>query len=483
MDRPIHRESAIRLADRIDRGELSPVDVVEHYLDRIDEYNDELCAYTTILRDTARQKAIEAEKAVRSDEETGPLHGVPVALKDTTAKAGTATTYGLPAFEDFTPESNATVVDRLESAGAIVIGKTNVPELAARGTTANSLFGTTSTPFDPTRTAGGSSGGSAAAVAAGLTPVAQGSDGSGSIRIPASCCGVYGFKPSFRRIPIESRPDAFLYHTPFVHLGPITRTVEDAALLVDIMAGPNSRDPFCLPDDGTDYTGATNRSIDGVDVAYSPDFGIFPVDTEVCTVVERAASRFEEAGASVDRVHPEFDHSREEITAAHKTGYQVRVAEIAMNMRSEHGIDLLAPKVELSTEIVDAIEAGRDTSALDYKRADIVRTDVLDTIEEIFDSYDLLATPTIALAPFENDVAGPSVVDGEPIDPFNGWFLTFPYNLTGHPAASIPAGFTNGDLPIGMQLAGRRFDDATVLAASETFERLQPWQSSYDRFD
>lgn len=479
MATDLHTLSATETAERIRRGDLTPTQAVEHYLDRIAAHNDDLNAYITTAEEYARQRVREAERTDPTSAHTAPLHGVPIAVKDSTAKAGLRTTLGLPAFRDLVPDKSAIAIDRLEQAGAIVLGKTNVPELSARGTTTNQVQGTTPTPFDYSRTAGGSSGGSAAAVAAGLAPVAQGSDGSGSIRIPAAFCGVYGFKASFRRIPIASRPDAFLYHTPFVHIGPITRSVEDAALLLEVMAGPNARDPFSLPDDNTPYIDALNQDIGSLDIAYTPDFGFFPVDDAVRELLNDAVHRFQDAGATVIPVEFSLEYSRDEILEAHKTGYQVRVAEIAMNLDNEHGVDLLDPDVTVSDEIRETIQAGRSVNALEYKRADIIRTAILDAIEDVFDTHEILVSPTTALPPFDKTLTGPQEINGERVDPFNGWFLTFPYNLTGHPAASIPAGRTTNGLPIGMQLAGRKFADDTVLAASATFEDLQPWHHHY----
>ena len=262
---------ANELASRIRRRELSPVEVVEAFLRRIDARNAETNAYVTVIHDEALDAARKSEEAVTSGRELGPLHGIPLAIKDLfDFKAGVTTTFGSVPFKDFVPENSSAVIELLEGAGAIVLGKTNTPEMGHKGVTDNLLFGPTSTPFDLAKNAGGSSGGSAAAVAAGLAPFAQGSDGGGSIRIPASFSGVYGFKASFGRVPSTSRPDAFLSHTPFIHAGPITRTVEDAALMLGAIAVPHPHDPFSLPEQPVDYLTATRGSIDGMRVAYSP---------------------------------------------------------------------------------------------------------------------------------------------------------------------------------------------------------------------
>lgn len=286
--------SAAVLASRIRRGDLSPVDVVDACLERVAARNEDINAFVTVLDEDARERAKEAEAAVRRGEELGPLHGVPIAIKDLfDFKAGVRNTMGSVPFAEFVPEESATYVRRLEEAGAIVIGKTNTPEMGHKGTTDNRLFGPTSTPFALDRNAGGSSGGSAAAVADGLVPIAQGSDGGGSVRIPAAWSGVFGFKATYGRVAQAIRPDAFLSHTPTIHAGPLTRTVEDAALMLDVMTGPDPRDPLSMPEEPHDFRAAVRRGVDGMRVAYSPDFDIFPVDERVASVVDDAVSAFE----------------------------------------------------------------------------------------------------------------------------------------------------------------------------------------------
>ncbi|AUV80334.1 amidase [Salinigranum rubrum] len=479
--------SAAVLASRIRRGDLSPVDVVDACLERIDARNEDINAFVTVLGDDARERAEEAEAAVRRGEELGPLHGVPIAVKDLfDFKAGVRNTMGSVPFAEFVPEESATYVRRLEEAGAIVLGKTNTPEMGHKGTTDNRLFGPTSTPFDLDRNAGGSSGGSAAAVADGLVPIAQGSDGGGSVRIPAAWSGVYGFKATYGRVAQAIRPDAFLSHTPTIHAGPLTRTVEDAALMLDVMTGPDPRDPLSVPEEPHDFQGAVRRGIEGLEVAYSPDFDIFPVDDRVRAVVDDAVTAFETAGATVDEVSLGLTHDQLELA-------DLWIREIGMLYHSavegfkDEGLDLLGDhRDDLTPEFADLLEETRDQSVIDYKRDEHLRTEVYDAVQDVFtvEGYDLLVTPTLAVPPVENDdggtgqTVGPSEINGEPVDPLIGWCLTYPINFTGHPAASIPAGFTDG-LPVGMQLVGDRFDDETVFAASGAFERVRPWHDAY----
>lgn len=474
---------ATELASRIRRGVLSPVDVVEACLSRIEARNGEINAFVHIAADRAREAARDAERAVDAGEHLGVLHGVPVAIKDMNDVGGMPTTDGSVPLADNVPEDSEPLVARLEAAGAIVIGKTNTPEFGHKGTTDNQLFGPTSTPFAPGRNAGGSSGGSAAAVADGMVPIAQGTDGGGSIRIPSSFSGCYGIKPTWRRVPRRYRPDGFS-HTPFSDAGPHARTVEDAALMLSVMAGQHPVDPMVAPDDGTDFLGATRDPIDGFAVAYSPNLDVFPLDDSVAGIVDDAAYAFEAAGAAVTEVSIGFDRSREEIRDAWMAGFAVGYAETAVNLHETMGVDYLGEdRGDASPEFIDLIESGGEYSAVEFKRADVVRTDVFEAVQSVLAEYDVLVAPTLAVPPVENadggDTVGPTVVAGESVDPLIGWCLTYPFNMTGHPAANVPAGFTDDGLPVGMQIIGRRFDDASVLAASAAFERAQPWYDAY----
>ena len=477
---------ATELASRIRRRDLSPVEVTDAFLDRIRARNDRINAYVTVIESDARGRAREAERAVGSGRPLGPLHGVPVAIKDLfDFKAGVRNTFGSRPMADFVPDVSATYVERLEAAGAIVLGKTNTPEFGHKGATDNLLFGPTSTPFDPAKNAGGSSGGSAAAVADGLCAVAQGTDGGGSIRIPASFCGVYGFKASFGRVASASRPNAFSSHTPFIHAGPLARTVEDAALTLAVMSGPHPRDPLSLPDDGADFVAATRRPIEDLRIAYSPDFGAFPVDPRVRSVVGDAVRRFEGAGASVEEVGLDLKHSHRELCELWMREIGLLNAQVLASLK-EDGTDLLGEhRGDLTPQFVDLVESAQRVSALDHKLDDVIRTRVFDAIQDVFDRHDLLITPTLAVPAFDNaddgNTVGPSTVEDEAVDPLLGWCLTYPVNFTGHPAASIPAGLTDDGLPVGMQIVGRRFADTTVLAASAAFERVKPWRDTYPR--
>jgi amidase/aspartyl-tRNA(Asn)/glutamyl-tRNA(Gln) amidotransferase subunit A len=487
MPTDIAHTTAATLAREIRRGERSPVDVVDAVLDRI-EHDDAVNAFTATRPEAAREEARAAERAVARGEQLGPLHGVPVALKDLFGfKDGLTNTFGSVPFAEYVPDSSAIMTERLEAAGAIVVGTTNVPEFGHKGVTDNGLFGPTSTPFDLDRNAGGSSGGAAAAVGAGLVPIAQGADGGGSIRIPSSFSGVYGIKPSFGRVPMRSRPDAFVLHTPFIHHGPHARTVEDAALVLDVVAGPHPDDALCLPADDVDsYVAATQRGIDGLEVAYSRHFGDFPVDERVLAVTDAAVDAFETAGATVERVEVDMPVSHAELTDLWMRQIAVYYAEMAAGFAEAGGPDLFERRDELTPEFAALLDRGQEMDAVSFKQTDVVRTGVFEAVQDVFADYDVLVTPTLAVPPVENAGAGegttlgPATIDGESVDRCLGFCLTHPINFTGHPAASIPAGFTDDDLPIGLQVVGPRFDDARVLAASGAFERVRPWQEAYE---
>ena len=295
--------SATEIAMRIRSREFSPVEVVDAFIERIEERNKSLNSFVFFGFDDARNAAKEAERALTSGEPLGPLHGVPTALKDLfDFKPGWVSTFGgIRALKNFVVDAYCAYGERMEKAGAILLGKTNSPIMGFRGTCDNYLFGPSHNPFNLAKNTGGSSGGGAAAVADGLLPLAEGTDGGGSIRIPASWCGVYGYKASYGRVPFLMRPNAFGGTTPFLFEGPLTRTVEDAALAMTALAGYDPRDPFSL-DEQVDFMAATRRSIRGWKIAYSPNFDVFPVDNRVAEVVGKAVRAFEEAGAHVEEV-------------------------------------------------------------------------------------------------------------------------------------------------------------------------------------
>lgn len=473
--------SASALARAIRHREISPVEVVEMYLERIDQRNDYTNAYATVISKEARDRAHEAEETLASGGPIGALHGVPIAIKDLFAyKEGVRHTFGSVPFADHVPEEDAILVKRLESAGAIVLGKTNTPEFGwGDGKTDNELFGPTVNPFNTDRTAGGSSGGSAAAVADGLAALAQGSDAGGSVRIPASACGVVGVFPSFDRTPIANRPDGLGHHSPFTQFGPLTRSVEDAALFLEVISGPHDRDPLSH-DANENLVSAVRRSVSNLDVAFSPTLGVFPVSESVRRIVADAVADLNGAGTTVERTDPEFDHDYAVMRDAFEIQIAVTYAELAANLQDNAGVDLDDEHAdEVSDRLLEFIDAGKEVDAVEFKKTDVVRTAMYDAITALFKNYDLIVTPTLAVPPFQADEDPPSSVAGKSIDPRFDWFLTWPFNMTGHPAITVPAGTTEDGLPVGLQVVAPRHDDAQMFAAAGTIERVRPWHGMY----
>ena len=482
--------SATDLARAIRDRELSPVEVVNAHLDRIEDRTDDVNAFITVMPERARQAAHEAQAALAAGEDVGPLHGVPVAIKDSTAVADVPLTYGSQVLADYVPSHDAAIVHRLREAGAIVIGKTNLSEFAMYSGTYNKLVGATGNPFDLVKTTAGSSGGSAAAVADGQVPLAHGTDGGGSLRMPASACGVFTIKPTFGVIGNHTpgRVDAF-WHTPMLSHGPFARTVEDAALMLDVMAGPHPRDPFSAPTHGRDYLEATQNPTSNFEIAYSPALDLYPIDPAVRSVVDAAMATIDAMGGTVSEATLDFEYPREEITNCFMLGSAVLAAERAEQIKEAHGIDLLGEdRHAILSYLHEQFEHGFEPTAVEYQRSDEVRTSVYDTVQDVLDDFDLLACATLLIPPFDNrvheDRPGPVSVGDTRIDtyrwgPLIDWRTTQIFNMTGHPAASIPAGFTAEGLPVGLQLVGDRFEDEKVLAAAAAYEELNPWRDKY----
>jgi amidase/aspartyl-tRNA(Asn)/glutamyl-tRNA(Gln) amidotransferase subunit A len=475
--------TATELAHLIRRRALSPVELVTSCLARIEKRNPVLNAFITICGDEALDAAHAAERAVMAGEVLPPLHGLPIAIKDLDAVAGVRMTLGSRLFADYVPDRDAAFVTRLRRAGAIVVGKTNTSEFGHKAIVDNLLVGPARNPFDHTMNTGGSSGGSAAAIAEGLVPLAQGSDGGGSIRVPAAMCGVVGMMGSFGRVPEPARPNAFALLTPSVFFCPLARTVEDATVMLEAMSGPHPRDPYSLPVAGESPRAGLGRSLRGLRVAYSPDFGGFPVEDDVAEVVRAALPALVEDGAEVDEVAIDLPCSHGELTSLWQRLTAVRQAEFAHHALRD-GLDLLGEHREMiSQEYVDVIKLGAAQSAVDYRVDDALRTRLLDAVADVFDTYDLIVSPVTSVAGVPNasdgNTLGPAEVCGEQVSPLVGWCLSYAFNLTGNPAASVPAGRTPSGLPVGLQVAGRRFEEPTVVAACAAVERRRPWYDQY----
>jgi aspartyl-tRNA(Asn)/glutamyl-tRNA(Gln) amidotransferase subunit A len=462
--------SAVDLAAMIRKKTVSPVEVVEAILARLERLNPELNCFCTVTADEARDAAIAAEVAVMTGEGVGPLHGVPYSVKDLVWTRHVRTTGGSRIFADHVPEEDAVVVERLKGAGGVILGKTTTPEFGHKGVTDSPMFGITKNPWDRSRTPGGSSGGSGAAVAAGIGPLAIGTDGGGSIRIPASFCGIYGLKPSFGRVP---QAPGFRGWETFSHTGPMARTVRDAALMLDAIAGPDDRDRFSLPaDTGASFLSSCDAGIEGLSVGWTGDLGHATVDPEVLDLCAQAAERFESLGCHVEVVTPTWENPEDvfRVLAAAET-------YAAWGDRLDDGAD------QLDKSLVALLKFGREITMEQYMRAAHARHELWTDVQRFLARFDLLISPTAAVAPFEIGRPGVKEIAGRSVSPL-GWMpFTYPFNLTGQPAASVPVGFTAAGLPVGLQIVGRRYGDRTVLAASAAYEAAAPWAEAKPALD
>jgi amidase len=478
--------STTQLAQRIRERELSAVEVLDAVIARIEERNPSLNALVHLAFDEARERARAADASLAAGEALGPLHGVPTAIKDLfDFKPGWPATFGgIPALRDHVIDTRTVWAQRMEEAGAILVGKTNSPVMGFRGTCDNPLFGPTRNPFDLSRNSGGSSGGGAAAVADGLLSFAEGTDAGGSIRIPAAWCNVYGFKQSFGRAPLVVRPNAFGgVIAPFIFEGLLTRTVADAALTLTALSGPDPRDPlsFAFHDDPI---AAVRRSVRGMRIAYSPDMGGFPVDPAVAAVVEQAVRALADAGAHVEPVEIRLPCDQRELSDLWSRLLTPLNLDTLEALKAG-GIDMLGEhRDQLPPQYLRWMDEGLRATARDEAHDQHLRTRVLEAIQAVFDDHDLLVTPTLGCLPVPNaevagETVGPSEIEGVAVDELIGWCLTYPINFTGHPAASVPAGLAHGRYPVGMQIVGRLGADVDVLAASAALERVRPWAGAY----
>ena len=457
-------DTAAEIAADVRARRVSPVDVVERSLDRIASLNPALNALIEVRAPEAREAAAALERRIERGEDPGPLAGVPVAIKDVVWEAGVETTDGSRALIGFVPEESATVVTRLVAAGAIVIGRSNLPEFCYRGISANELYGATSNPWDLERVPGGSSGGAGAAVAAGLCRLAIGSDGGGSVRIPASFCGIVGLKPTYGLVPREPQWPGWWSLT---HLGPMSFSVLDAALMLDVISGPDDLDPVSLPLIAADYAGAVREPGDlrGLRVAVSDDLGYVRMDVGVRERFWEAVERFRELGAEIEIAHPAL--------ASPVDVWNTIVT--ADNYASEG--PLLASGL-VGSDARSLIEPGQEVSGPAYAAARNEQYRFASVWARFMRRYDLMLTPAMECVAFAQGRTGPEAIDGEPIGEFfDDWcHFMYPFNLTGQPAVSVPMGSAEHGLPIGLQIIGRRFADELVLRAAAGWERIAPWE-------
>ena len=456
--------SAYEVRRLLDSRQVSSMELTELFLRRIENLDPKLNAYLTVTADLAMDQARIADEATARGESLGALHGIPISIKDLESTKGVRTTFGSLPFKDYVPDRDSVVVERIKAAGAVILGKTNTPEHGFRGTTENRLGEPCRNPWSPERTSGGSSGGAAVAVVSGLCTLATGSDGGGSIRMPASFCGVYGIKPSQGRVPRfggVGRP-AFNFLS---QSGPMTRTVDDSAALLQVLAGRDERDTGCMTETPPDWLEELHDGVKGLKVGWSPDLGFAAVDSEVADATRKAAKVFQqELGCSVEdagiRLEDPFlvfwDLFRVQGYSAYGGIYEERPEDFSSYGRL-------------------SMEYGQAITVPEYSRALVERQKLKRFMEDKLDEFDLLLTPTMAVTAFPIEQF-PSVIGGRKVNP--AWSYT-PFtsliNMSGQTAASIPCGFSSEGLPIGLHIIGRKGDEATVLRASAAFEEARLW--------
>ena len=470
----ICRLDAVSLTQLIRSKQVSPVEVVEAVIERMQQLEPILHAFCTPTPNLALSTAKQIEAEIVAGNPVGPLAGVPIGIKDLVCTAGIPTVSGSAAYIDFIPEADDVVVERLKNAGAVILGKTNVPEFGYSGVAHNPVFETTRNPWNPELTSGGSSGGSAAAVATGMGPLAIGSDGGGSIRIPSSFCGLYGIKASMGRVPLypgcrdERYPGVSSWES-LEHIGPMSRTVADSALMLSVIAGPDERDRHSLPAANFDWRDLSG-DLRGLKVAYSSDWGYAAVDPQVRQIVESAVKVFEQdLGCIVEEANPGWSDPYQTFWALVALDSDL----VGMRAMAEQLGDKMTPHL--------AEFLRQNWTAEDFTNAILERKRLCNYMWKFMRRYDLLLTPTLAVPPFEIGIQGPATIDGRKVDPFEWLAFTFPINMTGQPAATIPAGWTAEGLPVGLQIVGRHLDDSLVLRASAAFETAAPWGDRYPR--
>lgn len=449
--------SAVELLAAYRVRELSPVDVTRAVLSRIMRLDPQVNAYCVVESESATAAATASEQRWARGEPIGLLDGVPVSIKDLLLTKGWPTLRGSRTIDPAGPwDADAPAVARVREQGGVIVGKTTTPELGWKGVTDSPLTGVTRNPWNPTRTSGGSSGGSAAAVALGMAPLSLGTDGGGSVRIPAGFCGVTTIKPTWGRVPLyPASPFGVLSH-----IGPITRTAADAALLLDVVSGADARDPWALAATPSTFAGL-DAPVAGLRVAVSPTLGYVEVDAGVAAAFEAAVDVIAAMGARVEEVDPGFTDP----VAAFETLWFVGAAASLAPLGATE-------RAQMDPGLVAVAEQGARTSSVDYVRALAVRNELGVRMGEFHSRYDLLLTPTLPIPAF---AAGVEVPEGSPRARWTSWTpFTYPFNMTQQPAASVLCGFASG-LPVGLQIVGPRHGDAAVLALAHAFQQATKW--------
>ena len=457
---PICQLSATELGRRIRAKEFSARDVVSAHLDRIALVNPSVNAIVTLVADRAMESARLADEAMARGAAVGPLHGLPIAHKDLQITKGIRTTFGSPIYKDFVPAEDSLLVERIRQAGAILVGKTNTPEFGAGSQTFNPVFGVTRNPYDTTKTCGGSSGGAAVALACRMLPLADGSDMGGSLRNPASFCGVVGLRPSPGRVPTWP---ARLGWSPLSVDGPMARSVADVALLLSAIAGPDPRSPLALGEPGGKFATSLDRDVKWLRIAWWKDLGGLPFDPAVTQVVNAQRALFESLGCVVEEAEPDFSGADEAFKTLRAVAFVAGFRELASTYRSE-----------VKDTILWELECAERLTAADIAAAEVMRTDLYHRVRSFFERHDFFVLPTVQLPPFDVEEPYPTNVAGVPMPTYIDWMKSCYYiSVAGNPAISVPCGFTSDGLPIGLQIVARHQDEWRLLQIAHAFEQAR----------
>lgn len=452
--------SATNAASLIRRKQLSPVEYTDAVLEAIEETGSEINAFATVTAAGARTAAKLAEQQVMDGEPLPPLHGVPINIKDLFATAGVRTSYGSVVYEHNIPDHDDILVDRLRAAGTIMVGKSTTPEFGHKAVTDSPVFGVTRNPWNFDRAAGGSSGGAAAAVAAGFGPLGLGTDGAGSIRIPAAACGVVGLKPTNGLVPYEQAVDVF---NNYAAAGPLTRTVADAASMLTAISGPTTIDPWSLGGGGASprQPFVSGGSLAGVRIGFVPRMANDVVAPDVMANTEDTLQALTDLGAEVEHVGQGIDWSPE----AARVLYLVHQFIAYGPYREKYGN-------RLDSTLIGFIERGSTYTVQDYRSAQLARTGIYRSVQRLFEDVDFLATPTLPTTA----LAAEDSADSKEPALMNNWnAYMYPFNHTGHPALSVPSGFGTDGLPTGLQIVGPWWSDYDVLRIGAAVELARPW--------
>ena len=450
--------TASDLVQKIKAREISAVEVLQAHLEQIERVNPHVNAIVTLLPDRAEQAARAIDEQLDRGEDPGPLCGLPVAHKDLVVTKGIRTTFGSPIYQDFIPDTDALIVERLRNAGAVTIGKTNTPEFGAGSQTFNEVFGETHNPYDLTKTCGGSSGGAAVSLACGMLPIADGSDTGGSLRNPAAFYNVVGFRPSPGRVPVWPNELGWF---PISVQGPMARTVEDVALMLSAIAGPDPRDPIALPAAGEGFRQPLARDFRNTRIAWSADFGGLPMDPQITQVLDPQIATFAGLGCEVARGQPDFSDADEIFQVLRAWAFELKFTPLIEKHREQ-----------IKDTIIWNAEFGQSLTGPQISRAENLRTQLFQRVVKFMETHDFMIFPVTQVPPFDLKQPYIEEIDGVKMQTYIDWMKSCYFvTVTGLPAISVPCGFTETGLPVGLQIVGRHQDDWGVLQLAYAFQQ------------